>query len=95
MEVRHFHKFFGISVRVVKILWDLLVRDNLRPKKSRPKHLLWALYFLKVYPKQSLGCSVVGASAGAVDPKTHCKWVWLFINAIANLVDVMVSLLKM
>ena len=46
---------------------------------------------MKVYPKQSPGCSAVGASAGAVDPKTHRKWVWAFIDAITNLVDVVVS----
>jgi hypothetical protein len=48
------------------------------------------LYFLKVYPKQSRGCWVVGASAGAVDPKMHCKWGWAFIDDIANLVDIAV-----
>ncbi len=37
------------------------------------------------------GCSAVGASAGAVDPKTHRKWVWAFIDAVANLDDVVVS----
>jgi hypothetical protein len=46
---------------------------------------------MKVYPKQGPGCSVVGASAGAVDPKTHHKWVWAFIKAIAKLVDMVVS----
>jgi hypothetical protein len=79
------------SVRVVKILWELIVRDKLQPKGGRPEHLLWMLYFLKVYPKQGPGCLVVGASAGAVDPKTHRKWVWAFIEAIAELVDCVVS----
>ena len=46
---------------------------------------------MKVYPKQSLGCWALSASAGAVDPKTHRKWVCAFIDAIANLVDVVVS----
>jgi len=46
---------------------------------------------MKVYPKQSPGCSAVDASAGAVDPKTHRKWGWAFIDAVANLVDVVVS----
>ena len=46
---------------------------------------------MKVYPKQSLGCLAVGTSAGAVDPTTHRKWVWAFIDAIAELVDVVVS----
>ncbi len=77
---------------VVKKTWELLKRKSLLPEGGRPKHLLWALHFMKVYPKQSPGCLAVSASAGAVDPKTHRKWVWVFINAIANLVDVVVSL---
>ncbi len=52
-------------------------------------------FILEVYPKQSQGCLVVGASAGTVDLKTHRKWVWLFINTIAELVDVVVSLLTL
>ena len=46
---------------------------------------------MKVYPKQSLGCSAIGASAGAIDPKTHRKWVWVFIDAVTNLVNIVVS----
>ncbi len=60
---------------------------------GRPEHLLWALYFLKVYPKQGPGCSTVGASNDAIDPKTHRKWVWVFIEAISELVVVVVSFL--
>ncbi len=46
---------------------------------------------MKVYPKLSLGCQAVDASSGAVDPKTRCKWVWEFINAITNLFDMVLS----
>ncbi len=46
---------------------------------------------MKVYPKQALGCVAVGASGGAIDPKTHQKWVWAHIMAVAKLVDKMVS----
>jgi hypothetical protein len=38
---------------------------------------------------------VVGASAGAIVPKTHRKWVWAYIKAITKLVDVVVNLLAM
>ena len=76
---------------VVKKVWELLERDSLLPEDGRPKHLLWALHFMKEYPKQSPGCSAVGTSAGAVSPKTNRKWVWAFIDAVANLVDVVVS----
>ncbi len=48
---------------------------------------------MKVYPKQAPGCLVVGASASTVDPKTHRKWVWVYVEAIDKLVDVVVSLL--
>ena len=90
-ETRHFREFFGTSVLVVEKTWELLERDSLLPEGGFPKHLLWALHFMKVYPKQSPGCSAVGASAGAVDPKTHRKWVWAFIDAVANLDNVVVS----
>ena len=74
-ETRHFREFFGTSVLVVKKVWELLKRDSLLPEGGRPKHLLWALHFMMVYPKQSPGCLKVGTSAGAVDLKTHRKWV--------------------
>jgi hypothetical protein len=90
-ETRHFREFFGAPIHVVEIVWELIKRESLLPEGGRPKHLLWALHFMKVYPKQSPGCSTVGASAGAVDPKTHRKWVWAFIDAVAKLDDVVVS----
>ena len=80
-------------MRIVNILWEFLVRDRFRPQGGRPWHLLWALYFMKVYPKQGLGGAVGGSSHGAVDPKTHRKWVWAFIEAISELVDLVVSFL--
>ncbi len=72
---------------VVEKTRELLKRDSLLPEGGHPKHLLWALHFMKVYPKQSSGCLAIGVLANVVDPKTHCKWVWAFIDAIANLVD--------
>ena len=90
-EKRHFREVFGAPIHVVEIVWELIKRDSLLPEGGRPKHLLWALHFLMVYPRQSPGCSAAGASAGAVDPKTHQKWVWLFIDALVSLMDVVVS----
>ena len=91
MEGRHFREFFGTNIFIASMVWDMLGQKGLRPEKSKPKHLLWTLYFLKVYPKQSPGCSTVGASGGAVDPKTMRKWVWQFIACIAELADDVVS----
>ncbi len=61
------------------------MRDSLLPEGGHPKALT-------VYPKQRPGCLTVGASAGAVNPKTHRKWVWAFIDTIANLVNAVVNL---
>jgi len=88
-ETRHFREFFGTSVLVIEKTWELL--ESERYSLLPPKHLLWALHFMKVYPKQSPGCSAVGASARSIDPKTHRKWVWAIIDAIAELVDIVVS----
>jgi hypothetical protein len=55
-------EFFGKRVLVVEKVWELLERDSLLPEGGRPKHLLWALHFMKVYPKQSPGCLAVSAS---------------------------------
>jgi hypothetical protein len=65
--------------------------EDVLPEGSRSKHLFWALHFLKVHPLQAPGFAVVGASGGAVDPKTHCKWVWAFIDAITECVNEVVS----
>jgi hypothetical protein len=91
MEDLHFCDVFGANISIMSMVWDMLMANGLCPEKSRPKHLLWALYFLKVYSKQSPGCLVVGASTGAVDPKTMRKWVWQFIENIADLADNVVS----
>jgi hypothetical protein len=72
-------------VLVFKKVWELLERDSLLPEGGRRPS------FYEGVPKQSPGCSAVGASAGDVNPKTHRKWVWAFIDAIANLDDVVVS----
>jgi hypothetical protein len=73
------------------MVWDMLGEGGLRPEKSKPKHLLWALYFLKVYPREGPVCSAIGGSKGAINPKTMRKWVWLFLERIVDLADHVVS----
>jgi hypothetical protein len=91
MEDCRFRSFFGARYDIVKMVWDMLGEGGLRPEKCEPKHLLWALYFLKVYPREAPGCAAVGGSKGAIDPKTMRKWVWLVLERIADLADVVVS----
>ena len=44
------------------------------------------------YPKEGPACAIAGGSGGAVDPKTHHKFVWAFIYAIADAESIVVSL---
>ena len=93
MEDCRFRGLFRARIEIVLKVWLMLGEGGLHPKKSKPKHLLWTLYFLKAYPREAPGCSAVGGSKGAIDPKTLRKWVWLFIERIAELADDVVSIL--
>ena len=61
---------------------------------GRKPPMLWALNILKVYPLQAPGGAAVRVSRGAIDPKTHQKWVLVYIKAISELLDVVVSNLQ-
>ena len=92
MEDRRFRELFGARMEIVVHIWVMMEKDDLLPPKSKPKHLLWTLYFLKCYPKEGPGCAAVGESKGAIDPKTMRKWVWLLLERIGELADEVVSL---
>ncbi len=51
-----------------------------KPKDARPKHLLWALLFLKVYATESINSLICGA-----DEKTCRKWSWTFVRLQSQL----------
>ena len=91
MEDRRSRSLFGALFEIVHMVWDMLGEGSLHPEKNKPKHLLWTLYFLKVYPREGLGCTAIGMSRGAVDPSTMYKWVWLFLERITKLADEVVS----
>ena len=80
IEDRQFRSFFDTRQEIVKMVWDMLGEGGLHPKNSEPKQLLWALYCMKLYPREGPGCSAVGGSKGAIDPKIIKKWVWLFLE---------------
>lgn len=92
-EDRAFRDFFGTSAIVASTLWRFLAENDKIPAESDIKHLLWVLYFLRAYPKQGHTCSMVGGSAGAVDPKTLRKYIWPLIYAISDLEPDVVSVL--
>jgi hypothetical protein len=88
---RSFKEFYGASCIVVAILWRMLGGNGLMPKGGKIIHVLWTLHFMQAYPKEGHACAMAGGLGGAIDPKTHCKYVWEFIYAIADLESIMVS----
>ena len=95
MEDKAFCEFFGTTATVVSKIWGKLSQQGTVPIEGTAKHLLWSLYFMRAYPKQSVTCAVVGGLVGAIDPKTLQKIIWPFIEAIAELTSDVVSLLYM
>jgi len=86
-EELDFRQFFGCGVLVCLKLWNLLMTKNFLPSGGTIEHLLWSLMFLKTYGKQKVLCSL----AGGVSVDTFWKWTWMFISAIAELENVVVS----
>lgn len=62
---RKFCAFFGVGTYEVAVIWYYIKETGLSLLR-----LLWALYFLKIYPTEDVGSSVVG-----VDRKTFMKHV--------------------
>lgn len=86
-EDRAFREHFGCSPMVIPSLWNMLQINELLPTKDHElKHLLWALYFMKVYPKDGPLSTALSA-----DPKTIRRYVWPMIEAIAELELLVVS----
>jgi len=91
-EDRRFREFFGIGAYVALVLWNALLEYGVIPESGLIIHMLWALHWMKVYPKQHAGSAAAGGSGGAIDPKTWKKYYWPFVEAIALIEPFVVSL---
>lgn len=75
---RRFRAFFGTSPLVCVVAWDVM--SMVRPRSSRPEHLLWALLLLKRYSVENVNATLIG-----VNEKTFRKWSHIFINLLADM----------
>jgi hypothetical protein len=75
---QEFRALFGIGPDVCGHVWTHLSCH--KPPKTRPKHLLWTLLFLKVYGTETALSVIARASR-----KTFRKWVWLLLPLIADM----------
>ena len=71
---RTFRTLFGVSPEVCVDLWHLC---QFKKKGTRPKHILWALLFIKVYATEDVLCSMA-----SVCRRTFRDWMWPTLKAI-------------
>ena len=89
---RRFKEAFGVSSRRCVIIWKFLQLNaqegDMIKEQVHPQHLLWTLFFLKVYATRSLNASLAGC-----DEKNFDKWIWILLEALASLREKYVSVL--
>ena len=74
-----FRGFFGAPIHVLSRLWNLIAPAVDLPG-AEPKHMLWALVFVKVYSTEAVHRRIVGWP----DAKTYRKWCWYMLEKIAS-----------
>lgn len=78
---RQWVSLFGIApLNCSRVWFDIVV-----PQGGSPKHLLWALSFLRSYENETSFARTFNCEA-----KTARKWVWLFVDAIAEVSEYIV-----
>jgi len=68
-ENARFRSFFGCSAGVALITWTTMIAHSLLPDGGQIVHMLWALYFMKVYPGGTLGVCKLVVMEGLLTPK--------------------------
>jgi hypothetical protein len=86
-EDRDFRELFGVGPMVALTAWNMLASLSLVPEGGALKHFLWTLCFMKVYAKQG----PMSILCNGADHKTIHKWVWQFMEALADLEPDVVS----
>jgi hypothetical protein len=80
LSVRKFKSLFLYTAKEVASLWENLDRRHGILPFHRPEHLLWTLYYLKVYSTWDQMAMTTGVSE-----KTLRKWVEIVVEYLANI----------
>lgn len=86
VELQKFRSFFGCSSVVATDIWNR-IHDRLK-QRTLPKHLLWALLFLKHYGTEEVNVRMVGWT----DPKHYREWVWYMLGKICEIKEEVIIL---
>lgn len=77
-DLRRFVALFGVSSSSATILWNRL--GNCPINGGAPKHLLWALMFVKIYATENVNATLL-----KTDEKTFRKWTWVFLKMLSDI----------
>lgn len=97
IDYERFKAKFGVNTTICTTLWDMIATklnsmasDIYRPFRDyiQPQHLLFALFFLKVYPRER---QVAGSLGVHVGRGCYRKWSHFVIRMIAFLSNDVVS----
>ena len=86
LSEERFKAFFKVSPKLASKIWYLLHKHTRMPLLTKPRHLLWALFFMNDYGSERIQSRVLGC-----DPKTFRKYVWPMIGYIYTLRRTIVS----
>ena len=75
LDDRKYKSFYGKSPAMVALIWQ----EYIRPAKTKPQHLLWALSYMKLYNSWHVMAIIFKTSK-----PTYMKWVWIWIKAMAD-----------
>ena len=87
--MRRFVGHYGAEPKEISITWKLLAKSGWLKKAGltpKPKHLLWALHFLKSYDTEESN-----AVWAEYSEPTFAKWAWFYSEGIAKLEKKVVS----
>ena len=78
VRIRRFSALFGATPIACNRAWKMI--ENYLPPGCLPKHLLWAMIFIKIYATEHVNATITES-----DEKTFRKWVWIILNSSSNL----------
>jgi hypothetical protein len=77
---RQFISNFGVQIWICNYLFSLLLSAHgFYFVKWKPIHLLYALYFLKLYPIDEQAAAIF-----RITRKSYSKWLWITILVLYN-----------
>lgn len=74
--MRRYKSMFGVSPSICFKIWKLLEI----PPSIKPIHLLWTLNFLKQYNTEHTSKAIF-----KINEKTYRKYVWIIVEALAEI----------